>query len=134
MAKQDHIPSVLMPHASTDSTRINRLLYAGGARVLETGKRMEGKGACKSRVIPPPPSPSSTPVAMLHPRSTYGLSGGSNLRNAPSPHSSVLLIGDVRVSIDRRTLVKRNPCTRERRVPYLVNVNGRSVVDRPNVD
>ena len=43
----------------------------------------------------------------------------------PHPHSSVLSTGDVRVSIDRRTIV--NVITQGRRIPYAVNVKGPSM-------
>jgi len=54
------------------------------------------------------PSPS---VVVLRPRSTYGLSGGSKMRNTPVPTllpSRYSKLGDVRVLVDRRTVVKRN--------------------------
>jgi hypothetical protein len=72
---------------STDAPRVHGFdkdqsavcMQAGHAFWKTRKKRMEGKGACKGRGIPPS-------VAMLHPRSIYGLSGGSKMRNTPSPH------------------------------------------------
>ena len=121
MAKQDHIPSAQMPHASSDSTRINRLLYAGATRVLETRKRMEGKGACKRRGIPSPPllrRPCFIHVPLM-------VSPEEVRCGIPHPHSSVSSICDARALIDRRRVV--NVITRERRIPYVVNVNGPSL-------
>lgn len=73
---------------------------------------MEVKGACRCREIP-------LSVPMLHARSTSGLTGGSKMRNFP-----LLAKGDVRVLIDRHKAA--NVIARRRRIPYVVNVNGRS--------
>ena len=98
------------------------MLYAGAARVLETGdKRMEGKGACKGRGIPSPPL-LRRPCFIHVPLMAFPEEVRCGI---PHPHPSVLSIGDARALIDRRTVV--NVITRERKIPYVVNVNGPSL-------
>jgi hypothetical protein len=122
MAKQGHIPSAQAPHASTDPTRINRRrLQARHAFWKRWRREWKGRGACKGRGIHALPLfrwPCFIHVPLL-------ASPGEVRCGTPHPHSSVLSTGDVRVSIDRRTIV--NVITRGRRIPYAVNVNGPSM-------
>lgn len=125
MAKQDRIPSVLMPHASTDSTRIKSAVVCGRGTRFGNGEENGREGGVQRSC-----DSSTPPLVRRWPcfiRVPLMASPEEVICGTPHPHSSVLLIGDVRVLIDRRTLVNVIITTRERRVPYLVNVDGPSL-------
>src|SRR6266852_8302050 len=102
-----HIYGQARSHSiGTDAPRVHGSDKDQSAAVCRRGTRFGnegeengrgGKGRGRAKVVG-----FLHPRAMPHPRSTYGLSGGSKMRNTPShPHSSILSICDVRVLIDR---------------------------------
>jgi len=108
MAKQDHILPAHMPHASTDPTRIKRLLNAGAATRFgneeeENGREGKGRGRAKSW--------GSFTTLLRWPCFIHVplMASPEEVRcGTPHPHSFVLSTCDVRVLIDRRTVVTGN--------------------------